>query len=114
MVPEVAPTLNKMLRAHWSERKKQKDRWRMLILEALRGHRPLFDDHDLIYDRGWCGRRADWDNVGASLKPILDALTDLRIIPDDSPKYIKSVTLKQTRYRKRRDRKTILVFRDGK
>lgn len=48
---------------------------------------------DLVFDFGMKGRRYDASNCSYMAKLIEDWLARLGVLPDDSPKYVDSVTL---------------------
>jgi hypothetical protein len=75
-------------------------RWRMLVLEAMRRHGAADDIHitTMVTVRVTrTGRLMDWDNMGASMKPIFDALVCWKVLDGDSPKYIAGVELRQVK-----------------
>lgn len=98
---ELPPGLNGrkgLLRMHWKLRQQLNQRWYWLVLNALNGKRP-----DAFSETRPCNVRAtrhdcrpmDWDNFGASLKPVLDGLIKCGVLEDDGPGVVRSLTLHQ-------------------
>ena len=87
------PSLNKIYAGqHWAVRKKYKDDYKKHCLEALS-----------IHDKFTCksiyviinyNSRLDIDNGILVSKFLADTLVSEGVIPDDNPKYYKSVTIK--------------------
>lgn len=86
--------------AHWSKvhraTKVTRETGQGLILEALQNasiDRPregtvLFERAHIALVQHWCGTGLDADGLAASSAPLVDALMDMDIIRDDSPKIV--------------------------
>jgi len=93
-IPWVPPTLNKMLRSHWSQRKK--DLQTVSIYLAGAGMlRPQERESRKIRVTVQMYRHNPTDRDGAqgACKPIFDAITRLGIARDDSEKFMEQVVL---------------------
>lgn len=90
ILPVVTPSLNELLRMHWTkQRRLKKDYgWELTAVNA----------NDPKYRAEWKERREvrflscrpyllDTDNLIGGIKPLRDALVDMELIIDDSPKY---------------------------
>jgi len=90
IVPAVPLSLNRLLRLHWTGRRKENNRWWHLIAQAA-GVGPMGRRKKArmwVSIGVWRKRVQDHDNACGSLKPVMDALRRLRWIVDDSPKWI--------------------------
>lgn len=95
-IEAVPPTINRLSRMHWAERRNQKTLWTDLIWNALGAK-------NLKMLRAWAkdgervrieivahhAREFDPDNVHSIGKLPLDSLKSLGCIPDDSAKFIE-------------------------
>ena len=80
---------NRIRRTHWSARWRTAETLHLLIATSWRGPLPsLRPPVAIAYKRWSYGPPADWDNVAASSKDVLDAIRHLGVIPDDSPAVI--------------------------
>ena len=88
-----------LLRMHWTQRKELNERWVSLVRAQLAEvpEQPLYSRSRPVHlEVLRVGRRLlDWDNLGASLKPVLDGLQCNRILDNDSPAVVRSLTLAQ-------------------
>ena len=89
-IPETVPSLNIIMRLHWTSRRKLSQRWQWNILAA----RPaVFKNYPL--SRVHITRRSkkllDADNLYGSAKIVVDALKTARLIVDDSPRHMELV-----------------------
>lgn len=109
MINELVPGLNGedgLIREHWANRKKRKDRYFITLRSQTRNKH--IGQVRLIYVRH-TPRPMDWDNQGASAKLILDSLKDAKIIIDDSPKIIREFVLRQEPAKKGRGYTEIII-----
>lgn len=89
-IPAVPPTLNNMLRLHWSKRHRLMGDWKVLLLEALGRRRfPPARGPRRVVIRVTRGCRQDPDNRAFNAKLILDNLKKLRLIEDDRPSLLE-------------------------
>lgn len=97
-IPEATPSLNKMLRRHWSVDRKLKKHWHKLVWLALfeqseRITRP-FPRAKITITRH-SSRMLDPDNATGSVKHVVDALRACNVITDDTPEHIELVVKQQ-------------------
>ena len=88
---------NGLIRAHFGARAKDKEAIELLLLPHLQALRAWGDQPGLKV-LGFCihtSRWMDWDNVGASFKNVGDALVNLGVLFDDSPKHLRAPLLDQ-------------------
>ena len=76
---------------HWTKRKAQKDAICLLTKKAVAGKAVKFDAPVCI-EMSFCSR-LDVSNHGYLFKMIEDALKGLKIIKDDTDKYVKTVVM---------------------
>lgn len=91
LIPDVAPSLNKLLRMHWTRRKKLASLWQRWVWVALsqQGCQREFPFPKAKVSIERRGKRAlDKDNLYGSAKVICDSLRYNRIIEDDTEKHI--------------------------
>lgn len=92
-VPEIAPSLNRLVRMHWSARRRLLKKWEWIVFaEVYRVGGPLaIKYHGKM--RVSIIRRShhvlDHDNLHGAAKLVLDALKAARVIEDDSPDHIE-------------------------
>jgi hypothetical protein len=112
---ELPPGLNGrkgLLRMHWTARQQLNQKWHWLVLDAyLRAAvRPEFDPQHpcevvaVRYDT----RLMDWDNFGASLKPVFDGMVGCGLLYDDGPGVVRSLTLRQVHVTHRNGAKLVV------
>lgn len=78
-------------RKHWSERKKIVDYWHHLVkIECYIQKIPSFNTVHITI-KSISKRPIDPDNICA--KSIIDGIVHAGVLTDDTPKYVKSVTL---------------------
>jgi Holliday junction resolvase RusA-like endonuclease len=108
MGDEIPPGLNEMLRDWRYSKKKLKDNVKWIILEQNK-NKINFDNQVMIDMTRYSPRYMDWDNFCAIFKSIGDALVDLEIIKDDSPKYVPIFNPVQVKAPKK-DQRLIVVI----
>ena len=95
-IPEATPSLNQMLRQHWSKDRKLKDHWRQSVWIALyeQHGRPLWSEPmpkaRLTITRH-SSRMLDPDNATGGVKHVIDALLACNLIAGDSPEHIELI-----------------------
>lgn len=96
-IDRVPLPLNRLLRAHWTARRRERQAWYLALFAAVgrapRG-RPRRRARVRVTVRR--RRRQDPDNAAGSVKPLLDALKNLGWIVDDSPRWIELVVTEET------------------
>lgn len=108
--------LNQLNRMHWGERKKWKDGWKEEVGWAIKQFcsvnkvsipfpikRHKENKKPIIQFIFYCIRRQDQDNANAAIKPLLDGLSDMKVIKDDSPDHIILKPVKQIKVSKKED-----------
>lgn len=111
---EVPPGMNVTFKMHWAERNRTKDYWKLLIRAAVGRDIPNYQ-HAEIKMTMYRMQEMDNDNKQSCFKFIGDALRDLKVIPDDKPKYIKT-KIEIVKVRHMVDKKTEILLKawDGK
>jgi crossover junction endodeoxyribonuclease RusA len=94
-LPSGLPVWNANSRGHYMERADTVKQWREAVgwsaATLPRGLSPVEIELMMIpADR----RRRDPDNLAGILKPCLDGLVDVGVLPDDSWRHVASVTLR--------------------
>ena len=91
---EATPSLNKMIRLHWTVDRKLKAKWVKMVWVALRSQRmgPVqpFSRARVTITR-ISPRMLDRDNLFSSVKHPLDGLKICSVIVDDSPEHIELI-----------------------
>jgi len=99
--PDLPPTLNGkkgLLRMHWSDRKKLKEKYMWLIREQKI---PKFKPRVVVEVTNYAIRLMDWDNLAGRFKIIGDALVGLKLLKDDNPDVVVNFTMVQYRVHKK-------------
>ncbi len=99
VIESAPPSLNRLMRYHWSKRVKVMDQWRRLIWAArcqVSGSPmvPLKKARITVERRS--PGQLDKDNLYGSMKVVLDGLKNQQFIEDDSPDHIE-LTVTQIR-----------------
>jgi len=94
-IPEATPSLNKMLRRHWSVDRKLKQRWRDSVWWALReqgyGQRREPLGRARVTITRLSPRMLDPDNATGGAKHVVDALRACNVISDDTPEHLELI-----------------------
>lgn len=117
IIPAVGPSLNQWYSGgHWSKRSRTKNAWRMLVRNAVRVHEieppatyPVRIDVLCRFGKG--DRSYDCTNVAATAKLAEDGLVKAGIIPNDSNRYVRPVTLDSIRHDAPSD--TVITITEG-
>lgn len=80
-------TLNKLLRAHWAEKKRDLESWKGWVL-GVAGNRRGFDQRARVKVTVYRARQQDPDNAVGSVKPLIDALNRLGWLVDDTTRWL--------------------------
>jgi Holliday junction resolvase RusA-like endonuclease len=88
-IPHVPPSLNKVLRMHWSAKRDLRDNWTLLVRSQLDGAylKPMVKMRVTI--TLWHSRIYDKDNAFGACKVVVDALKHNKLIFDDSQEYLE-------------------------
>lgn len=90
---------NGLLRMHWSKRRKEADRWAMLLLVARGRNRERFN-RCAVKITLYRTRLLDVDNSYGCCKVLLDQLVKLEILQDDGPEYVVSLDVQQVKVKR--------------
>ena len=85
-IPKVPPSLNTVLRQHWSGRGKERDQWRRLLRAKYNGEGPF---SRVKITRICPSRGLDPDNLAGGCKMLVDAMTREGYITDDDALSVK-------------------------
>lgn len=102
---ELFPSLNKIMRQHWSNWKKIKDILHWMIKEQTHEH---FDVPVEIEFHRYYTRLLDWDNAASSFKFCGDALQSAGVIDDDNAVCVHRFTPFQHKVKKKKEEKVIV------
>lgn len=96
---------------HWAYAKKR-DEVCALVKQAWdkTGNQTFREPVNVWYIRRSCPYLMDWDNLAASFKLVGDSLHHLGIIEDDSPEFITSLRVGQTRVSKKASKGTVIII----
>jgi len=101
-----------LMRSHWSNTKKQKDLYQMIIADHVREKKVRKHEGKVtIQFIGYKSVLMDWDNFCSSFKHIGDALVKSKIITDDKPSVVIQFIPQQIKC-KRVEQKVIVIIKD--
>ena len=88
-LPWTKPPLSANQRLHWARKMRETKKIRTTVFMLARGLHLSEQNHITVrlYYQPRDRRRRDPSNLMPTQKPIVDALVDARIIPDDTPTY---------------------------
>lgn len=89
-IPDALPSLNKLLRMHWSERRKLRGQWQWALkAEVLNRHLAvkLIPKAKVTIER-FSRRKIDFDNLVGANKILVDSLVREGFLVDDSPDHV--------------------------
>jgi len=87
-------SLNKFFgRMHWTARKRIVDEWDMVMMPFKRKLKPEKTPTGVTYDFFLKGKLLDVSNCFAMVKLLEDSMVRNGILEDDSPKYIREITV---------------------
>jgi hypothetical protein len=109
-ISELALSLNKWQRTHWGKRAKEKEKWIYLIKEQK--PKKHAEAVDIVYTRV-STRMIDLDNLGGSFKCIGDALVKCKVIQDDNPLIVRSLTLRWEKAKSIKEQCSIINLTDA-
>lgn len=103
-VPDVPPSLNKVLRMHWTSKAKLNSKWDAEIFVAAPKFFPIGKmrviiklHHSRLYDK---------DNAYGAVKPVVDALVSTGLLKDDTCHWLE-LTVEQVKST-RKDKRTVI------
>ena len=89
IIPDIPKSPNKRRGEHWGAAKRYAKYWKDLVRSCIdNSHAPCRTRQRVIIVQ-MRKRKLDPDNLSASVKPCLDALTHWKLIRDDSDKWIE-------------------------
>jgi len=95
-IPSITPSLNQTLREHWATKSRRKEQQsREIAVELLVNYtaaqRAAFTTprRRKVKIHSQRKRKLDKDNLVGGSKTLVDALTKLRLIVDDSPEWVE-------------------------
>jgi len=102
-----------LMRSHWSNTKRQKDLYKLIIGDHLRENKVRKHEGKVtIQYIGYKSILMDWDNFCSSFKHIGDALVEKEIIQDDKPSVVTQFIPQQIKC-KRDEQKVIIIIKDS-
>lgn len=81
---------------HWAVRKKYKDMMRWALITSIGRLKPV-KEGKITFEFGFVNKPLDCSNCSFMAKMIEDVLVEHHILIDDSPKYIKEITIRSTK-----------------
>jgi hypothetical protein len=99
LIPEVVPSLNRLLRLHWAARRSLLNRWEWMVFAELHRQRLLnvLPEGRVAVEITRCGKRQlDPDNLHGAAKIVLDAMKRCGLIADDSSAHIALTCSQET------------------
>lgn len=93
-VPEVAPSLNRLMRMHWAARRKLLKKWEVILwaeLYRIGAHDFRYKGKVTVQIMRRSHHMMDADNLHGAAKLILDSLKTAGVIEDDSPEHINLI-----------------------
>lgn len=114
-IKTLTPSNNKLIRMHFRNYKKFKDRLAWELFAELVDHDDQIpkatnpEDYRKVKLNSYRVSLLDEDNFNGGLKPLIDCMKELKVIYDDSPKYF-SYEAEQVKVSKKSDQKTEIIF----
>lgn len=93
-IEAVPPSANKYQRMHWAVKKKLRTRFHAeLFVASLESGKFGYPHAKMrvqinVHSKGATARRLDPDNLWGGCKPLIDAMRDVGLIRNDSPKWL--------------------------
>ena len=115
-IPMLAPSLNGskgLMRMHWANYRKIKDKWTLLIRTQAnleRGFKQI-EECEVVIFRHYATHPLDLDNLFAASKIPLDALRHSGVLSEDDPSVVKSLECKKYKVAKKADQKTVIQLK---
>lgn len=93
-------------RSHWRKQMEDtrnlREKCRFLLMVNYQGYEmPRFDKARIHILEKWSNNPHDYDGLASLVAPAIDAFVDIGVIPDDSPRYIRSYTMTHRKVPKR-------------
>lgn len=87
-IPDVPPSLNVVMRMHWRDQQKLRDKWKLWVRSQLNGNYLKAIVRIRVKVTMHHVRLYDADNAYGACKVLVDALKDWRLIYDDTKQYL--------------------------
>jgi len=98
ILPVVTPSLNELLRMHWTKRRQLRKNygWEFVAVGANhQKYKTEMGERRRVTIISYRAQLCDPDNLMGGLKILLDTMIDLDLICDDSPKYMELVAMQE-------------------
>lgn len=99
ILPFVTLSENRLLRMHWAARKAKQQEYLAYLTVAGAYDRRFFageKEKRTVEIYSYRKRRIDPDNLIGGMKPLIDCLRKMKLIWDDSPKYLDLTVVQET------------------
>jgi Holliday junction resolvase RusA-like endonuclease len=98
ILPFVTPSVNKLLRMHYFARKREQDKYKKWLAAAGAVDRRFNAEKEKrhVEIHSFRKRRIDLDNLIGGMKLLIDALCDVGLLWDDSPRYLDLTVIQET------------------
>jgi hypothetical protein len=93
-IPEKTPSLNRLMRAHWSNRHPQREYWQWLVREARLTAKlspPQAPSKVRVTITRYGSKILDHDNLVGGAKLLVDALVREGFAKDDRPEHMETI-----------------------
>ena len=92
-IEAVPPSLNKYLRMHWAVKKRLRHEFWLLLAERTNIDNRMSGPEKMrvqinVHSKGATARRLDSENLWGGCKPLIDAMRDVGLIRNDSPRWL--------------------------
>lgn len=119
IIKSLSPSLNKLLRMHWGERKKLKEDLAWEVFAELNKLNPDYEvvvipQKVFIKITSYRKSFLDKDNFIGGLKPLIDAIKELKLIYDDSEEFLNLEAEQRIEKKKKSNRTEIIISPDRK
>jgi Holliday junction resolvase RusA-like endonuclease len=107
--PEATPSNNKIIRLHWTERRKENNRVHV-IMRGIIGPWSKPMERCELYIIRYGSRSLDADNLAGGFKFLIDSLVKNRVIADDNQKCITKKEFNQEKTPRIDERTIVRIF----
>lgn len=118
IIKSLTPSLNKYIRTYWTKRTKLKDDLAWEVFAELREQNPNYEVitkprkmrlNIVSYRKSFL----DKDNFIGGLKPLIDAIKELKLIYDDSPEFLEDKYEQKIEKKRKNQRTEITISHAG-
>jgi len=115
-IKTLTPSLNKLLRMHFQERKRLKEKLGWEVYAELNEVNPNYEvciipQKSCLIITSYRKSFLDKDNFIGGLKLLVDAIKELRLIYDDSPEYLTLKAEQRIEKKRKNQRTEISIYR---